>query len=277
MPIAPKLEQAEIERAKHKPTDSLDAYDYFLRGMAAFHLYTREANHEALSLFYQAMELDPNFATPYGGAARCYAQRKSSGWVTDRQHEIAETARLARRAGELGGDDAVALFGAGIALALVVGDVEDGDALIERALVLNTNLASAWFVGGWVKIWLGEHSVAIEHEARAMRLSPQDRFLFNMQAATAAALLFSGRYGEALSWAEMSIRAQAGYPPAISVMAASAALTGHSSAATKAMAQLRTLMPELRISNLGDRLFPFRRADDLELWADGLRKAGLPE
>ncbi len=32
--IAPKLEQAEIERAKRKPTASLDAYDYFLRGMA---------------------------------------------------------------------------------------------------------------------------------------------------------------------------------------------------------------------------------------------------
>ena len=35
--IAPKLEEAEIERAKRKPTESLDAYDYFLRGMAAFH------------------------------------------------------------------------------------------------------------------------------------------------------------------------------------------------------------------------------------------------
>ena len=32
--IAPKLEQAEIERAKRKPTDSLDAYDYYLRGRA---------------------------------------------------------------------------------------------------------------------------------------------------------------------------------------------------------------------------------------------------
>ena len=35
--IAPTLEQAEIERAKRKPTESLDAYDYFLRGMASVH------------------------------------------------------------------------------------------------------------------------------------------------------------------------------------------------------------------------------------------------
>ena len=46
--IAPKLEQAEIERAKRKPTGSFDAYDYFLRGMASTHRMTREATSEAL-------------------------------------------------------------------------------------------------------------------------------------------------------------------------------------------------------------------------------------
>ena len=123
--IAPKLERAEIERARRKPTESLDAYDYFLRGMAAFHQWTRSANNEALPLFYKAIELDPNFASAYAMAARCYSQRKSSGWVTDRAHEIAETARLGRRAGELGRDDAVALCSAGTALVFVVGDFDE--------------------------------------------------------------------------------------------------------------------------------------------------------
>jgi hypothetical protein len=101
--IAPKLEQAEIERAKHKPTESLDAYDYFLRGMAAVHQWTKENTAEALLHFRRAIELDPNFASPYGMAARCYVLRKGSGWVTDRDAEIAETIRLARRAAELVG------------------------------------------------------------------------------------------------------------------------------------------------------------------------------
>ena len=139
--IAPKLEQAEIERAKRKPTESLDAYDYYLRGMASFHQGTREANDEALPLFYRAIELDPDFASAYGMAAWCYAQRKMNGWVTDRAQEIAETARLARRAAELGKDDAVALCAGGFALAYVVGDLDDGGAMIDRALVLNPNLA----------------------------------------------------------------------------------------------------------------------------------------
>ena len=206
--IAPKLEQAEIERAQRKPTESLDAYDYFLRGMAAFHQWTREANNEALSLVYKAIDLDPNFASAYSLAARCYAQRKTHGWVTDRAYEIAETARLARRAGELGRDDAVALNAAGIALAFVVGDVDGGAAYIDRALVLNPNLAAAWLHSGWIKVWLGEPELAIEHEARAMRLSPHDPLFFSMQAATAFAHCISGRFAEALSWAEMSMREQ---------------------------------------------------------------------
>jgi hypothetical protein len=60
--IAPKLEQAEIERSRHKPTDSLHAYDYYLRGMVGVHQWNREANNEALQNFYRAIELDQNFA-----------------------------------------------------------------------------------------------------------------------------------------------------------------------------------------------------------------------
>jgi adenylate cyclase len=70
--IAPKLEQAEIERAKRKPTESLDAYDYFLRGMANIHHWTRASNDEALRLFYKAIELDSEFGSAYGMAAWCY-------------------------------------------------------------------------------------------------------------------------------------------------------------------------------------------------------------
>src|SRR5262249_31589844 len=67
--IAPKLEQAEIERAKRKPTRNLDAYDYFLRGLASLHQGTRDSNSEALHLFHQAIERDPHFASAYGRAA----------------------------------------------------------------------------------------------------------------------------------------------------------------------------------------------------------------
>jgi TolB-like protein len=274
--IAPKLEQAEIDRATRKPTESLDAYDYFLRGLAGVHRSSKEAVNEALPLFYQAIELDPKFASAYGMATRCYIERKTNGWATDRELEITETKRLARKAAALGRDDAVALCTAGLALAYVVGDVEDGGALIERALVLNANLAWAWLFRGWVKVYLGESDAAIDSEVRAMRLSPQDSHLFLMQTAIAAAHYFSGRYTEASTWAEQALRENPDYLSALRFMAASCAMLGRQEQARKAMTHLRGLDPALRISNLS-QLTPFRRAEDVDRWTEGLRLAGLPE
>ena len=147
---------------------------------------------------------------------------------------------------------------------------------IERALVVNPNLAAAWIFSGWVKVWLGEHEVAIEREARAMRLSPHDPQIFNMQASTAAAHFFAGRYPEASSWAETAMQSQPDYILSTSVAAAAAALSGNHAAAAKAMARLRQIDPELRLSNLKD-FFPLRRAEDFDRWVEGMRKAGLPE
>jgi adenylate cyclase len=255
--IAPKLEQAEIERAKRKPTESLDAYDLYLRGIACVYQYTKKGFKGALHLFYRAIELDPDFATPYGLAARCYARYKADGWTTDRVRQIAETTRLARGAAKLGKDDAVALCNGGFGLAYVVGDLDDGAAMIDRALLLNPNLAAAWTYGGWVWIWRGEPKVALNHFARAMRLSPLDPNAFSTHAGMASAHFFAGRYDEASSWAGRSLREQAGHTPPLRILAASSALAGRLEDAHAAIARLRQLEPAFRVSDLRDRSPPF--------------------
>jgi TolB-like protein/class 3 adenylate cyclase len=122
--IAPAVEKAEIERAKRKPTESLDAYALYLRGLARFYQFAnRQANGEALRLFNSAIELDPDFAAAYGRAAACYVIAKTNGWISDTTNEIAEVTRLAQRAVELGKHDAIALAASGFALALVVRDL----------------------------------------------------------------------------------------------------------------------------------------------------------
>jgi tetratricopeptide (TPR) repeat protein len=274
--IAPKLEQAEIERAKRKPTENLDAYDYFLRGMASFYRLTKEANDEALNLFYRSIEIDPEFAAARGMAAWCFVWRKLNGWMTDRAQEIAEGERLARRAVALGKDDAVALCRGGHALAFLVGDLDSGIGFIDQALVLNPNLATAWYLSGWTRNYRGEPEIAIENLAHAMRLSPLDPALYNMLVGTAFAHLLAHRFDAASSWVGKAYRDLPDFVPTAGITAASHALAGRMRQAKEAMERLRRIDPLLRISNLGN-WYPLRRPEDLATLAEGLRKAGLPE
>jgi TolB-like protein len=274
--IAPQVELAEIERAKRKPTGSLDAYDCYLRGLAHLNRGSREAVQEALPLLHRSIDLDPEFAAAHAMAAWCYVWRKVNGWTTDRQQEIAEGARLARRAVELGRDDAVALTRGGHALAHLAGDFDVGIALLDRAIFLNPNLASAWFLGGFLRTWRGEPENAIVHFERAMRLSPVDPELYRMQAGIAMAYLFAGRFDVASAWADEAYTKLPSFLMTVSIMASSRALTGRLEEARRAGDQLREFAPTFRISNLRDWL-PINRPEDLSVFAEGLRKAGLPE
>jgi TolB-like protein len=274
--IAPQLERAEIERAAHKPTESLDAYDYYLRGMASFHRATREAIDEALPCFRESIERDPEFAAAYGMAAWCIVWRKLNGWVNDRARETEEGARLARRAVELGKNDAVALTRGGHALGHFGGELNGCIALVDKALMLNPNLAAAWFLGAFQRIARGEPDVAIERFQHAMRLSPLDPEMVRMQAGMALAHLLAGRFDLASSWAEKAFRELPSFAMVSGILAASHALAGRTEVAALAIQLLRQLDPALRISNLRDWV-PFGRPQDLELFGDGLRKAGLPE
>jgi adenylate cyclase len=276
--IAPAVEKAEIERANRKPTESLDAYALYLRGLARFFQFgSRQALDEALRLFNSAIELDPDFASAYGRAANCYAQAKGNGWFSDTPNEIAEVTRLAQRAVELGKDDAIALAVSGFALTFVVRDLGVGAALIDRALALNSNLAEAWFFGGWAKIWLGEPEAALERFAHAMRLSPLDPRLTAMQVGTAHAHFFLGRYDEAASRAAMALQGNPDFQPGLRIAAASNAMAGRPEQAHKAVARLRQLNPALRVFNLKDVRGPYQHAEDLSRLEEGLRQAGLPE
>jgi tetratricopeptide (TPR) repeat protein len=142
--------------------------------------------------------------------------------------------------------------------------------------VLNPNLAAAWYLSGFLRVFRGEPDVAIEHLAHAMRLNPLDPVIFRMQAGTAFAHLFAGRFDDASSWAEKAFRNLASYLPDAGVTAASHALAGRIEEARRAMQRLRQIDPALRVSNLKDWI-PLRRPEDFARWSDGLRKAGLPE
>jgi TolB-like protein/class 3 adenylate cyclase/tetratricopeptide (TPR) repeat protein len=283
--IAPRVEQAEIERSKSKSTDRLDAYDYYLRGLARLNLVMVGAHPEAIlagarearALFLKATEIDSDFARAYSSAARCcLIESQNVGATADRGAIVAETVRVSRRAASVGRDDALALSDAAQALAYVAGEIDEGTALVERALALNPNLALAWNFGGWIKIFRGEPEVAIERFARAMRLNPLDPFIFLLRLGTACGHLFAGDDKEAANWAERALQERPKVIVGLRLAASCFAHGGRLEEARRAAAQLRELVPSFRIAQVRT-LFPLRRPEDLEKYSEGLRLAGLPE
>lgn len=274
--IAPKLDQAEMERAKRKPVENLDAYDSYLRGMAIVGTITEEAQDEARRLFYRAIELNPNFATPYGMAARCYMTRKIQRWTVDQMWEEAEIRRLASRVAAIGRDDALALCWAGYPLAFVCLDYETGADLTDQALAINPNLAAAWQNRAWVSVYEGQHDAALEQMARAIRLNPLSSEIFRAQTAGAFALMFLGRFDEASVLAGKALRQEPNAMGSLRVAAVSNALGGRLDEASRIMERICQLAPNARLSGQRE-VMPFRRPVDKDRQMEGLRLAGMPE
>jgi tetratricopeptide (TPR) repeat protein len=264
----------------HKPTESLDAYDCYLRAVSsdykASRELNREASEEALRLSYRAIELDPEYSSAYGIAAFCYYRRFHNRWMADSLQEKAEAQRLARRVVDLARDDALALCRCGIALAFLVDDLEASRALVERALALNPNLALAWNFGGWIRNYFGDTELAIKYFMNSIRPSPRYPGIHGSYHGMAHAHFCSGDYDEASAWAEKALAEAPNYALALRMAAAADALAGRLERAQKAVRRVRELDPAFRISDMKGR-FPTRRPEHLAKYEEGLRLAGVPE
>ena len=125
--IEPTLRRAEIERARRKPTESLDAYDLYLRALPLMLTLVPEQNAEALRLLDRALMLDPSYAVAHALKAWCHADRCLRGWQGANEAEERQAAiAAARRALTYGRDDATALAIGGALVAMLDNDIEAG-------------------------------------------------------------------------------------------------------------------------------------------------------
>ncbi len=274
--VAPRLEEAEIERAHRKPTEMLDAYDYYLRGLAMVSQYSKATNKKAFQAFVSAIDLDPEYASAYAMATRCISLRAQNGWLTNPGEEISEGLQLARRAIELGRDDPLVLAVGGYVIAFLGHDLDSGATYIARSLSLNSNSALTWLYSGATHILLGEHELGIEHVLRAQRLSPLDPTQPQFMASISFGHYCLRRFEEASLWAGNAVREQPNLLSPLLILAASAGQMGRPDEARRLVPQILRLSPSYRLSRIKERV-PFRRPQDHALFSEGLRLAGLPE
>ena len=154
--IVPRLLEAEIERARHKPVEKWNAYDHYLRAAALLRQPNLAAVDEATDHLRQALAIEADFALALATLAACEVARRFFFGREPSRADYAKALNAAERAAELAPDDDRSLaFCAGF-FAFMTDDLERAVALAERAINLNQNLALAWTVLGWASTWLGD-------------------------------------------------------------------------------------------------------------------------
>lgn len=274
--IEPSLRKAEIERAKKKRPENLDAYDFYLRALPHVFANHPGANTKALELLHKAIELDPDYAPALAYAAWCYEQRLTRGWEAAQADDAAIGIDLAHRAIATNSDDANALAAAGFVIFKVGNDYDLGLTTIERALAKNPNNALVSDFAGWANALIGKPEVALSFFQRAERLSPNDPNVYTFMAGCALAHLLLGRPEEAFEAAKKSAAFSSEWDITLMILAAAATQLDRPAEARAAVEKLLAFTPNATIS-LTRQHFAMRSQEDLAIILDGLRAGGLPE
>ena len=271
--LEPSLRRAEIERARRKRPDSLNAYDFYLRAMPHAHANTPAATDEALRLLNEAIRLDPNYAAAHGYAAWGHEQRFFRGGFHPEDRAAAlEHAHIAL---SIDASDAQALSMGAFVHANITRDYEGAIGVLDRALRLNSNSALAFGFSALANAHSERHERAIEHAMKALRLSPFDPLNYHPYCALALAYLFTDRFAEAVRYSTLAIQANPNFSVSHAYLVASQVNLGNLAAARAAAQQLLEIAPDFTVGGFV-RMDLFRPALMQALGA-ALRKAGLPE
>jgi TolB-like protein/class 3 adenylate cyclase len=274
--IAPRLIQADVERAKRKSPESWDSYDFYLRGIALFIQRTSDTTDQALELFRKAIGLDPEFALAHIRAAACLFMRPEHGGRLRTDEERSDALQLTTRALALAGDDEMVLGWASLIFAFLNDEIERGSDLADRALVINPNFSNGWNARGWISACLGDGVRALDAFEHALRLNPADDWtvLVAMQGKISA-LWVLDRYSDAL---ELANRLLARRPNDLRGWFMKYMVEANPTGAADAAKHIRALYPHLRSSHLR-QLFssPLRSSQHRAMVEEAIARLGLPE
>ncbi len=279
--IEPKLLDAEIERAKRKPTANLQAYDHLLRALASIHTLDRDGIDPALAMLDQAISLDPSYARAFALKARLQVRRIFAIGADPSAPSMTDTVQLAWRAVEKGRDDPDVLWMASFAVTMAGGDLQGGIALIDRSLALNPHCAEALAHGAMIYAFSGNRPMTIALADRALRLNPMGRAIYNIYFARSVLDFVGANYEGCLDWTIQTLREMPMFAPALRYQAASLSQLGRHEEARSVVCRLLTVTPDATIARV--RLYLTYYAETPErpgirdAMLDGLRQAGLPE
>ena len=263
-------DQALTER---KTTDSVEAYDFFLKGRAAaLYRFTPEHLPEAVKYLEAAIEIDPNFADAYSYLAFCHM----AGWIymwpgyddnLDRANELAE------KGVALDGTSAIAVMRLGF-IQMWLRRYDEAIANLEKALALAPDNAEVNATSGIVLNYLGNPEKGQQMIERAFSIEAFAPPIWEFYAGTSH--YFLRQYDQALARFHRAIER---FPKSFfcyAFLACTYVELDRLDDASDATKTVQEISPEFTVAWF-DIFYPFQDDEVRNRFLDSLRKAGLPE
>jgi adenylate cyclase len=260
-----RLYHSENERLLRSKPDNLEAYDAYLRGRAAFAVWTKESNLKAQAFFKRAIELDPAFSFAYSYLSYTMVQSWLGGWESSPQ-TLDRALELAKKAVELGPGESGSYWTLAAAH-LAHREFDRAEAAYERAVELNPNDPNLQVDWAEALVYVGRAGEAIAKIRRAMQLNPMypDWYLWTLGIA----------YYHANEFEQSVAALTRGSPPNLARrhLAASYVRLGRLSEARRTMAEFLKHDPGYSLSR--EKAWPYKDAKTHEALMADLRAAGL--
>jgi adenylate cyclase len=268
--LAGKLAESERRRARSGQTENLEAYDCVLRGRELWERLTPENNRDARALYEKAIELDPDYARAYASLAWTYLVEHRERWAGPEEQPLERALEYARQGVEVNPASHSNYLALGL-ICLSKGLHDEALEALETAIALNPNDADGYAFLSRALSRAGRPDEAIELIEKAQRLNPAAPrwYAWNL----GMALYLARRYDDAVTaFRKGRSLGDVGYR----WLAAAYGQLGREQEAKAAAEEYLKLTPDFSLARHLEML-PFQRAEDREHYAEGLRKAGLPE
>jgi DNA-binding SARP family transcriptional activator/TolB-like protein len=274
--VDPVLLIREGELAAARVPRGASARELVLQAVPAIYRLDRVSFRAAGDLLESALLVEPANVDALAWFAYWHLFLVGQGWAEDPEAAISRAALLADSAVAMDPNDARALTLAGHVRGFLMKRPSEATVLHERAISLNPNLALAWCFSGFALSYLGDQKGALARMGKAIVLSPSDPHLFFFQAAVIMPHLLRGDYEDAAMAGRKAIELNPWFSSSFKGQLAALGHLGRGEEAASVMVRLLKLEPKFTVRD-AIRRSPMNLPADVERYAEGLRRAGLPE
>jgi tetratricopeptide (TPR) repeat protein len=276
--IAASIE-AELVALEGDETRALDesamgAWDFYHRALSVQYEFSGETNREAQRLFERALERDPRFAAAMARLAYAMVLNAIYFGADPDTGLLDKALDLAREASRLDPRDAVCRYALG-RVYLARGEYERSLSELQAAIKLNPSMAQAHCALGDSLTYAGQMDTALPCFEEAVRLSPQDPYRWAFLSYGALAHLFRGDFEQAAQWAAQSVQVPNAHFLARAVLVSALGHLRRTDEAAQELAELKRQANGFSLDFVRKRMFYLRDENQIGIYLDGLRKAGL--